>query len=136
MTRIEKKTILVIEDDRDILSTLREFLEFEGYEVKTAENGFTAMTLLKTFDPPHLILLDMRMPVMNGWQFAIEFLNKYDHTTPIVVMTAAADAEQRAKDINAIGWVGKPFDLNALLEKIKKHERKHDIKQLSPEMPA
>jgi DNA-binding response OmpR family regulator len=61
------------------------------------------------------------MPVMNGWQYAIEFAAKYDHICPIIVMTAAADAEQRAKDINASGWIEKPFDLNKLLAVIEKH---------------
>ena len=55
---------------------------------------------------------------------AIEFLDKHDHQSPIVVITAAADAEQRAKDISAVGWVEKPFDLDVLLKTIKKYEKK------------
>ena len=123
MTDSEQKTILIVEDDKDILYTLKEFLESEGYRVQAAENGAKAMELLGTGGMPNLILLDMKMPIMNGWQFAIEFLDKHDHSTPIVVMTAAADAAQRAKDISAIGWVGKPFNLDVLLQKIKKHQR-------------
>jgi CheY-like chemotaxis protein len=119
-----KKTILVIEDEKDILYSLKEFLESENYQVLIAENGFEAMELLKTSGIPDLILLDMKMPVMNGWEFAIEFLDKHDHLSPIVVMTAAANAEQRAKDISAVGWVEKPFDLDLLLETIKKYEKK------------
>ncbi len=118
-----QKTILVIEDDQEILLTVKEFLELEGYNAQTAMNGFEALELLKTGAIPNLILLDMKMPIMNGWQFALEFLDKHDHCAPIVVMTAAADSEQRAKEISAIGWIGKPFDLNQLLELIKKHER-------------
>lgn len=117
------KSILVVEDDHDILFTLKAFLECEGYTVQTAENGLDALELLKTGYMPHLILLDMKMPILNGWQFAIEFLNRHDHLAPIVVMTAAADAEQRAKDVNAIGWIGKPFDLSELAQKIKAYER-------------
>jgi len=81
------------------------------------------MKILDTSGMPHLILLDMKMPIMNGWQFAIEYLDKHDHESPIVVMTAAADAEQRANDIHAIGWIAKPFDLDMLLGKVKKYER-------------
>jgi len=122
-TNIKQKLIMIIEDDIEILSTVKLFLEFEGYKVVTAPNGFEAMNILKTSGIPNLILLDMKMPIMNGWEFAIEFLDKHDHNAPIVVMTAAADAEQRAKDIHAIGWVAKPFDLDVLLAKVKKHER-------------
>ena len=120
-TTSNQKTILVIEDDKTILFTVKEFLKMEGYDVQTAENGFAALELLKTGVIPNLILLDMKMPIMNGWQFASEFLAKYDHKTPIVVMTAAADAEQRAKDINANGWVSKPFDFDHFLKMIKKY---------------
>ncbi|MCM2324436.1 MAG: response regulator [Oligoflexia bacterium] len=123
MTPLPTKTVLVVEDDRDILFTVKTFLEIEGYSVQTAVNGFEAMGLLKERGVPNLILLDMQMPVMNGWQFALEFLDKHDHTSPIVVMTAAADAEQRATDVSAIGWIGKPFDLNDLLKKVKRFER-------------
>lgn len=119
-----KKTILIVEDEKDILFTLREFLESENYHVLVAENGSEAMELLKNSGIPDLILLDMKMPVMNGWEFAIEFLDKHDHQSPIVVITAAADAEQRAKDISAVGWVEKPFDLDVLLRTIKKYEKK------------
>jgi CheY-like chemotaxis protein len=86
-----------------------------------AENGIIALELLKKQGLPDLILLDMIMPEMNGWQFANEFAAKYDHLCPIIVMTAAADAQQRAKDINASGWIEKPFDLNKLLLVIKQH---------------
>ena len=99
------------------------FLELEGYKVLTAQNGFEAMNILKTSVIPNLVLLDMKMPIMNGWEFAIEFLDKHNHNAPIVVMTAAGDAEQRANDIHAIGWLAKPFDLDVLLATVKKHER-------------
>ncbi len=118
-----KKTILVIEDEKEIRSTLKEFLEFEDYDVLTAENGQVALEVLKKSPVPHLILLDMKMPVMNGWQFAGEYLKVYNRTSPIVVITAAADAEQRAKDIDAVGWISKPFNLDILLQKIKELEK-------------
>jgi CheY-like chemotaxis protein len=66
----------------------------------------------------------MMLPVMNGWQFAIEFVAKFDRHCPIIVMSAAVDAKQRAKDIGAVGWIEKPFAFDKLLELIKKFERK------------
>lgn len=117
------KTILVVEDEKDILSTLKDFLECEGYNVLTAENGLMALDVLNKSEMPNLILLDMKMPKMNGWEFASAFFEKYKNASPIIVTTAAVDAEQRAKDAKAIDWVEKPFNLDLLLEKIKKHAR-------------
>jgi urea transport system substrate-binding protein len=122
-TITSSKLIMIIEDDTEILSSVKIFLELEDYRVLTAENGFEAMNILKTSGMPNLILLDMKMPIMNGWEFAKEFLDKYDSGAPIIVMTAAPDAEQRAKDIHAMGWLAKPFDLDVLLAKVKKNER-------------
>lgn len=120
MTITKLKTILIVDDDQDILFALSSLLEDEGYIVQVAENGIAALELLKK-NLPQLVLLDMIMPLMNGWQFSQEFVSKYDHLCPIVVMTAAADAEQRARDIRASGWIEKPFDLNNLFTIIKKH---------------
>lgn len=117
-----KKTIMVIEDENDIRSSLKEILELEGYDVLTAENGLEALNILKQSLKPNLILLDMKMPIMNGWEFAEQFNKTYQRSSPIVVVTAAADSEQRAKDINAVGWISKPFDLGVLLKKIKECE--------------
>lgn len=124
MTDLKQKSILVVEDDPNILSALSTFLESEGYRVLIALNGSIALELLKKDKVPNLVLLDMMMPVMNGWQFALEFVARFDHLCPIVVMTAAADAQKRAEEISAIGWIEKPFDLDRLLALIKKHERK------------
>lgn len=118
-----KKIIMVVEDERDIRLSLKEILELEGYDVLTAENGLDALNILKISTPPNLILLDMKMPVMNGWEFADQFRKTYNSSTPIVVVTAAADSEQRAKDIKATGWVSKPFELGELLKKIKECEK-------------
>jgi urea transport system substrate-binding protein len=118
------KTILIIEDEDDILFTLSDFLIFEGYNVSTATNGLLAMEILKTSVVPDLILLDMKMPVMNGWEFASAFHDKYGEISPIVVMTAAREAKARANDIGAVGWIEKPFDLDVFLKKVKTFEKK------------
>jgi CheY-like chemotaxis protein len=115
------KTILIIEDEKELLYPLKEFLELEGHSVLTAENGSLAMELLEKVEMPGLILLDMRMPVMSGWEFAAVFLAKYGKKAKIIVTTAAANAEQRAEDINADDWVEKPFNLDLLIEKINKY---------------
>lgn len=119
-----QKTVLIIEDEVDILFTLKEFLELEGYNVLVAENGLEALEIVKTSIALDLILLDMKMPKMNGWEFAEEYHNKYTNSSPIVVMTAAAEAKERANDVHAVGWIEKPFDLDLLLEKIKTYVKK------------
>jgi two-component system, chemotaxis family, chemotaxis protein CheY len=68
---------------------------------------------------PELVLLDMRMPVMNGWTFARALDNSGDKVS-IMVMTAATDARRWAKEINADGYVGNPFDIDELLTTVER----------------
>ncbi len=70
---------------------------------------------------PSLILLDMKMPVLDGWGFAREFRALYGFNVPILVVTAADDAKRRADAIGASGWIGKPFELDALLDAVARH---------------
>jgi CheY-like chemotaxis protein len=70
---------------------------------------------------PALVLLDMRMPGMNGWEFAREFRSRHGRAAPIVVVTAAEDARSRAEEIEADGWLAKPFDLEDVLAIAKRH---------------
>lgn len=117
-------TILIVEDDETILLTLKLFLEGEGYAVQTATNGLEAIEYLKGHELPDLILLDMKMPIMSGWQFADVFHEQFDHLAPIIVMTAAADARKRANDVQANEWLDKPFELMELLKKIDAYKNR------------
>lgn len=118
--KLNSKEILVLEDEKEIRDSIKDFLESENYQVETASDGLEALDLLSHSKMPDLILLDMKMPGMNGWDFAQEFYKKYDHLAPLVVMTAAAEVEKRAKEVNADDFLGKPFDLDELSQKIKK----------------
>lgn len=113
--------ILIVEDDGDIAFALSTLLESEGYDVHIANNGLEALSALKEKGLPDLILLDMMMPLMNGWEFAAEFRRQYSEVCPIIVMTAAADARQRASDVNASEWIEKPFAFKKFLELVKKY---------------
>jgi CheY-like chemotaxis protein len=108
-----KGEILIVDDDPAIRELLREIVELEGYGVEVAEQGEQALAVLEHYHP-QLILLDMRMPVMDGWTFARR-LREAGDTTPIVVMTAAQDAKAWATEIQADGVLSKPFDLADLL---------------------
>ena len=116
------RPILVVDDDPEILAMLRDFLESEGLVVRTAANGAEALDALDDLAPA-LILLDMRMPVLDGWAFA-ERLRERELAYPIVVMTAAESARRWAEEIGATDYIAKPFDVNELLETIERHRQK------------
>ncbi len=108
--------ILIVDDDRAILTTIAEILELEGYPFITAGDGAEALRQVAAAQPC-LVLLDMRMPVLNGWEVA-RALRERGIATPIVVMTAAQDARLWSEQIDAAGYLAKPFDLDDLLDMI------------------
>lgn len=116
------KTVLVVEDDWNIQSLMAMVLEGEGYRVETAANGLQGLNAIER-SLPDLVLLDMNMPLMNGWEFAREFHARFDSGVPIVVVTASADARQAAADIGAVDCLGKPFELNTLVEVVRRNVR-------------
>lgn len=120
MPPADPKTILVVDDEPDIQEVARIALEMEDYRVEMAANGLEALEMIAV-SMPDLVLLDVKMPVMDGWAFAREFQVRYDHRVPIIVMTAAADARMRAREMGATGWIGKPFDLDELVEAVGRH---------------
>ena len=107
-------SILVVEDDPDLLALVEMFLAESGRRVRTAPEGRAALARVAE-EMPGLILLDMRMPGMNGWDFAREFRARHGAGCPIVVVTAAENARRRAEEIGADAWLAKPFDLDEVL---------------------
>ena len=112
--------ILVVEDDPDLLSLVEMILADAGYRVFTAPEGRAALACVAR-EMPALVLLDMRMPGMNGWDFAREFRARWGRSAPIVVVTAAENARARAAEIGAEGWLAKPFDIDAVLRTVERH---------------
>ena len=110
------KRILVVDDDPDIRELLFTALEDEGFEVFPAGNGQEALAAIRTFRPD-VIVLDLMMPVMDGWQFAKE-LRARDEDIPLVLLSAARDLSTHAKNLAAADVIEKPFDLAELLPKI------------------
>ena len=110
--------ILVVDDDADLRECLQLMLTSMGFEVTSAANGQEALDDMEGHDPD-LILLDMKMPVMDGWEFC-RALEGRDARPPIVVLTAAPDPAAWAAEAHADGWLGKPFeyaDLEAIVRK-------------------
>ena len=114
--------VLVIDDDEQILSLVSEALRCEGYEVWEARNGAAALDLLwQSWDrQPDVILLDMRMPSVDGWQFTEAYRVLPVQQAPIMVMTAAWWAEERAAEVEADDVLPKPFELGDLLEHVSR----------------
>ncbi len=110
--------ILVVDDDPSILATVEDILDFEGYEVVTAMNGQEALRILEK-RLPSLVVLDMRMPVVDGWGFA-ERVRERGIEVPLLVMTAARNAQRWAEEIGAAGYVAKPFEMSELLQEIER----------------
>src|SRR3954462_10337704 len=117
---INAAEILVVDDDPDIRDSLREVLEDEGYEVACVGNGREALDHLKTTKPqPCVILLDLMMPVMDGWQFRKEQKQDADISSiPLVVITATG---KRPVLIDAAELVMKPLDLTQLFTAIERY---------------
>lgn len=109
--------VLVVDDEPGIRATVSAMLEIEGYAVAEATNGAEALAVVEA-GAPDLILLDMRMPVLDGWAFAAE-LRRRGHAMPIVVMTAARDAARWAAEIAATGFVSKPFGYDDLIRAVE-----------------
>ena len=116
------KLILIVEDDLDVSRLLAEILEAEGYCAAIAANGREALDYLrKNTHHPDLILLDMMMPVMDGWAFREEQRKLPEVASiPVVTVTADGDARGKAASIQAAGYVSKPLQIDSLLDEIER----------------
>jgi two-component system, chemotaxis family, chemotaxis protein CheY len=112
--------VLVVDDDPDVRDLVEIVLSGGGYAVTTARDGAAALDLLRR-TKADLILLDMRMPIMDGWEFARVYRQQPGPHAPIVAFTAARDAALRADEIQADGYLAKPFDVAELLELVARH---------------
>jgi DNA-binding response OmpR family regulator len=115
-------TILITEDDDDLRALVETMLALEGFDVQTARHGREALERVAE-QMPDLILLDMKMPVMDGWTFAREFEAQHGRSVPVVVLTAAEHAALRAQEIGAAGWIAKPFQYDQLVSAVRSHLR-------------
>ena len=111
--------VLIVEDDADLAEALQLILELHGYRATLAGNGRDALAMVAAC-MPSLIVLDMLMPVMDGWQFAREFARRHGREAPILVVTAAENARERASEIGADDVLGKPFEISALVAKVQR----------------
>ena len=104
--------VLVVDDDPSIRAVIVMSLQDEGYTVAIAVDGRAAVHQVQA-DPPALVLLDLNMPGMSGWEVLLR-LRQAGSTPPVVFMTAAHSAQQEADRHGADGYLSKPFALTAL----------------------
>lgn len=113
------KRILVVEDDTSIRELLVELLESEGYAVASAVNGLEGIKYLQAQGNPDLILIDLMMPVMDGYSFRSEQLkNSSWAQIPTVVMSAEANAKEKMKNFNITAFLSKPVELDTILKTV------------------
>ena len=106
--------VLVVEDDPHVRMLVGLILEDEGYQVVAACDGAEALRLLRSARP-HIVLLDLDLPVINGEKVIAEVRGTRESAVPVIVLSAAADGRARAARAGADGYLAKPFDLDTLV---------------------
>jgi CheY-like chemotaxis protein len=118
---VPKKNVLLVEDDADVRGALELVLKRKGYRVTCAANGQEALESMRCTETPSpsLILLDLMMPVMDGWEFRAEQLKDPAlKDVPVIVISADACAEDHAASIGAVAYLKKPFEFQQLTNMI------------------
>jgi CheY-like chemotaxis protein len=118
----EAQVVLVVEDDDDIREVMIEILTERGYTVCLARHGAEALKQLRTGPRPGIILLDLTMPVMDGWAFCRE--KQQDPALdpiPVLVTSAVSPRDPRNESLRAASYMTKPLDLHELLASIRRH---------------
>ena len=111
--------VLIVEDDADLREMMAQLLELEGFKAETAANGRDALKYLEAGERPDVILLDLMMPVMDGWEFRHrQIQNPSIADVPVVVLSALDPA--RAADLGGTSFLKKPLDFDRLLELVRR----------------
>jgi two-component system chemotaxis response regulator CheY len=118
------RTVLVVDDDADIRNAMVDAIEDEGHTTAAAVDGTDALEYLESHPPPALILLDWNMTPMNAPEFMKRFSNlETASRVPVVLITADARAEDKAKTTGIARWLKKPVNLDTLLAIVEEHVR-------------
>ena len=114
--------VLLIDDDPDIRDSLSDLLTDEGYPVATACNGLEGLKKLKTDCTPCVILLDLMMPVMDGWQFRARQLSEPELAQlPVIILSAVTEIRRHAAEMKAADFLVKPFTLDRILSAVQRY---------------
>jgi len=118
------RPVLIVEDDADLREMMAQLLTLEGYQIETVANGREALEYLNDAPRPDVILLDLMMPIMDGWEFR---RRQQDDPAladvPVIVLTALDQAQARAGDLNGVDFLKKPLDFDRLLDLVRRRCR-------------
>ncbi|MBI3602649.1 MAG: response regulator [Candidatus Omnitrophica bacterium] len=112
--------ILIADDDQDTVYLLKEVLQKHGYEVLTASDGYQALKIVKA-NVPDLMIVDLTMPSMSGWQFTVKVRqDERFKTTPIIVLSGLLEGNAEPEKFELVSaYMVKPYDVFKLIDKIK-----------------
>jgi CheY-like chemotaxis protein len=114
--------VLLVEDDDDLRENLEFLLSRRGFDVAVAANGQEALAKIDRDDPPCLIITDLMMPVMDGWELAKTLEADPELSTiPVILCSGVADLAKKARDLTAIAHFTKPVDLPRLYDLVREH---------------
>lgn len=121
MEKQYEERILAVDDEKSVCEVLRNVLSRRGYHVRSVTTGPLALTEIPTYRP-HLVLLDLRMPGMDGFE-TLRRIKELWKELPVIVLTGVMDTEtaNRAMDQGAIDYITKPFDNEQLLTNVRVH---------------
>ena len=121
------KSILIIDDEKAIRNTLKEILEFEDYNIETAENGYVGLDFVDQ-KPYDLIFCDIKMPKMDGLEF-LDFLQKKNSEIPVIMISGHGNIETAVESLKkgAYDYIQKPLDLNRILVSVRNAFEKEDV---------
>jgi CheY-like chemotaxis protein len=122
LTESSRCPVLIVEDDDDLREMMAQLLSIEGFQTTTVANGREALEYLHGAAKPDVILLDLMMPVMDGWEFRRQ--QKADpELAPVPVIVLSALDQSRAAGVDAAAFLKKPLDFDRLLELVRAHCR-------------
>ncbi len=116
---VAHRPVLIVEDDADLREMMAQLLALEGYVATTVANGLEALEYLERGDKPDVILLDLMMPVMDGWEFRRQQQAVPTLANVPVIILSAID-QRRAAEVDAAAFIKKPLDFDRLLELVRR----------------
>lgn len=116
---VTSKTVLLVEDDEDILAFVEMLLSEEGYTVRLAHDGQEGLKIIRE-QRPAVILLDLGLPGMSAREFAERVRGEFGPGLPIVILSAGRDLDKRVEEVGAQDFLAKPFDVGDLVAKVEK----------------
>jgi len=112
--------VLIVEDDADLREMMAQLLSLEGFDATAVANGREALEYLHESHAPHVILLDLMMPVMDGWEFRRKQQEDPALASVPVIVLSALD-QNRAGNLDATAFLKKPLDFDHLLALVREH---------------